>query len=360
MSFTDKKREEIKKYLLRKIAVDDKDAIGKTMDNFGISVTSAKRYLNEAIDNGVIDIAKTVACGYRLREEKFCRTVNIADNQVSEDRIFDAYIAPRLSMCNGAAMKIWQYACAEILNNAIEHSRGSNLCIEVNVNALYTQVVISDDGVGTFRTLLEYMSANGWDNPREEDALVELYKGKITSNPSCHSGEGIFFSSKTLDEFALWSDKQMYKSGNGMPDKVIQTHLLSYASRIQKIGTLVWMKLENQTERSITEVFNMYTDMEQGFIKTSIPIKAACINGEPVARSQARRICDRLETFKEVILDFEGVEFMGQGFADELFRVYASAHPQVILCPVNAMPDVERMIRHVGRGHLPENIKWPC
>ena len=28
MSFTDKKREEIKKYLLRKIAVDDKDAIG--------------------------------------------------------------------------------------------------------------------------------------------------------------------------------------------------------------------------------------------------------------------------------------------------------------------------------------------
>lgn len=40
-----------------------------------------------------------------------------------------------------------------------------------------------------------------------------------------------------------------------------------------------------------------------------------------VARSQARRICNRLEEFKEVILDFQDVEYMGQGFADEVFKV---------------------------------------
>ncbi len=50
------------------------------------------------------------------------------------------------------------------------------------------------------------------------------------------------------------------------------------------------MKPENETERSVTDVFNMYIDVEQGFIKTSIPMMAACINGEPVARLQARRI----------------------------------------------------------------------
>lgn len=226
------------------------------------------------------------------------------------------------------------------------------------MNALYTQVVIGDDGVGTFRTLLEYMSANGWKRPREEDAIIELYKGKITSNAASHSGEGIFFSSKMVDEFVLWSDAQIYKCGNKISSETLQAHLLSYALRIQKIGTLVWMKLENETERSMTEVFNLYTDMEQGFFKTNIPVKAACINGEPVARSQARRICERLETFKEVILDFDGVEFIGQGFADELFRVYATAHPQLILHPVNVAPDVERMILHVGRGRLSENIKW--
>ena len=64
----------------------------------------------------------------------------------------------------------------------------------------------------------------------------------------------------------------------------------------------------------------MYTDIENGFIKTYIPVKEACITGEPVARSQARRICNRLDEFKEVILDFEKIEFIGQGFADEICR----------------------------------------
>ena len=60
----------------------------------------------------------------------------------------------------------------------------------------------------------------------------------------------------------------------------------------------------------------MYTDIENGFIKTHIPVKEACISGEPGARSQARRICNRMDEFKEVILDFEKIEFIGQGFAD--------------------------------------------
>lgn len=89
----------------------------------------------------------------------------------------------------------------------------------------------------------------------------------------------------------------------------------------------------------------------------SIPIKDACLTGEPVARSQARRICNRLDDFKEVIMDFNSVEFMGQGFADEIFRVYASDHPQVTLCPINMIPDVERMIRHVNRGQMSPNIR---
>lgn len=101
----------------------------------------------------------------------------------------------------------------------------------------------------------------------------------------------------------------------------------------------------------------MYADVDEGFIRTRIPIKEACISGEPVARSQARRICNRLTEFKEVILDFDGVEIMGQGFADEIFRVYAAAHPQVILCPVNMEREVSRMIRHVSRGRLAENVR---
>ncbi|MBQ6886514.1 MAG: DUF4325 domain-containing protein [Lachnospiraceae bacterium] len=359
MSFTDKKREEIKKYILRKIALDDAEVISKTMDNFGISITSVKRYLQEAIKSEAIMTADDCECGYKLVEHIFCGQVDLEQGHLEEDRIFEDYIAKYLKHCNEAAFRIWQYTCQEMLNNAIEHSRGGNICIEVHVNTLFTKVIILDDGVGTFRTLVEYMSKNGWENPREEDALIELYKGKITSNAACHSGEGIFFSSKMTDEFMLWSDARVYMCGNGKNSATIQSHLLAYASRIKKIGTIVCMSLENETERRIGEVFDMYTNIEEGFIKTHIPVKEACINGEPVARSQARRICNRLEEFKEVIFDFSNVEFIGQGFADEVFRVYAVAHPQVVLCPMHMVPEVERMIRHVGRGKLPENVRLP-
>ena len=54
-------------------------------------------------------------------------------------------------------------------------------------------VIIIDDGLGVFNTLLEYMKEHGRKKTRQEDALVELYKGKITSNRACHLGEGIFF-----------------------------------------------------------------------------------------------------------------------------------------------------------------------
>ena len=54
MSFDSQKREEIRKYILRKIALNDKELIAKSMDSFGMSVTSVKRYLKEFVEQEVI------------------------------------------------------------------------------------------------------------------------------------------------------------------------------------------------------------------------------------------------------------------------------------------------------------------
>lgn len=356
MSFTEKKREEIKKYILRKIMSDDENFIAKTMDNFGISITSVKRYLQELESCNVIESSDQKKCKYHLAEAIHREEIDLKGNRNNEDRIFSASVKPYLINCNDKAHRIWQYVCAEMINNAMEHSDGNKLCIEVRSNPFSSSVLILDDGIGVFATLLDYMKKHGWEDPITEDALIELYKGKITSKEENHSGEGIFFSSKMVDEFCLWSDSYIYKAGHGKAPQTIQSHLSAYKTRIDRIGTLVLMRLENETERNISEVFGMYTDAEEGFVKTMIPVKEACISGEPVARSQARRICNRLEAFQEVVLDFKDVEFMGQGFADEMFRVYAVAHPQVKMHPINMLPEVGRMIRHVGRGKLPENV----
>ena len=356
MSFTEKKREEIKKYILRKIAQGDGAVLEKTMDSFGISITTVKRYIKEALDNGIIEYASGEKESYQLIEKEYRTSVSLEEEMPEEDVLLQQHIMPYLSGCNEKARVIWQYCCAEILNNAIEHSRGTQIGIIVTSNALNTTVVISDDGAGVFSTLTEYMAGNGWDYPRVEDALVELYKGKITCDSRNHSGEGIFFSSKMVDSFVLWSDSLILKWGCQDEPEIVKSHLATYAARIWKENTMVMMTLENETEREAGQVFDTYADVDEGFIRTRIPVKEACITGEPVARSQARRICHRLETFREVILDFSDVTLMGQGFADEIFRVYALEHPQVLLRPINMSHQVERMIRHVGRGQSAENI----
>lgn len=66
-----------------------------------------------------------------------------------------------------------------------------------------------------------------------------------------------------------------------------------------------------------------------------------------MSRSQARRLVARFERFRHVVLDFAGVEEIGQAFADEVFRVFAAGHPSVELRPINAAPAVMAMVRRV-------------
>ncbi len=80
---------------------------------------------------------------------------------------------------------------------------------------------------------------------------------------------------------------------------------------------------------------------------TSIPIKNIFDNAYPVSRSQAKRLYNRLDRFEEVILDFDGVTSMGQGFAHELFVVFQRENPDIKLEVINCNDEVMKMIRHV-------------
>ena len=70
---------------------------------------------------------------------------------------------------------------------------------------------------------------------------------------------------------------------------------------------------------------------------------------DPVARSHARRVLKDAEGYKELVIDFRGIEFMGRGFADEVFRVFQNKYPDIQLEVTNANETVLGMIRHVKR-----------
>lgn len=92
-----------------------------------------------------------------------------------------------------------------------------------------------------------------------------------------------------------------------------------------------------------------FTPLEEGFVKSLIPMKEMCLLSDPVVSSQARRILRRLDEFREIILDFRDIDFTGQGFADEVFRVFRDQHPDITLTVINANGSVPGMIRHVKR-----------
>jgi hypothetical protein len=66
--------------------------------------------------------------------------------------------------------------------------------------------------------------------------------------------------------------------------------------------------------------------------------------GSFVSRTEAKAIGTRLEGFEEIELDFSGISEIGQGFADQLFRVWARENPSSHLVPINANPAILAMI----------------
>lgn len=97
-------------------------------------------------------------------------------------------------------------------------------------------------------------------------------------------------------------------------------------------------------------------ERDQAFAKTSFQASLAQHPGEDlVSRSQAKRLMARCERFREVTIDFVGVEFIGQAFADEIFRVFAGQHPGLTIQATNTNAVVERMIQRVrGNGSPPQ------
>jgi diguanylate cyclase (GGDEF)-like protein len=81
------------------------------------------------------------------------------------------------------------------------------------------------------------------------------------------------------------------------------------------------------------------------FSKTRLHVKMFQFGERFVSRSEAKRITQGLEKFESVILDFRGVEWVGQGFVDEVFRVWAGRHPRTRLEPVNMSEAVGFMIK---------------
>jgi len=257
---------------------------------------------------------------------------------LEEHIVWSDHLNPLISGLPEESMQILDYACNEMLNNAIEHSEGNTVRVRVEKGPGETKVLIADDGVGIFEKLQREL---GLETPH--DALLELCKGKLTTDPERHTGEGIFFTSRACSEFSILSGSFSFIHYGG--EDWMTDHKEDPTQ-----GTQVAMTVAVEPDSTLKEVFDEHTasDGEFGFSKTHVPVKLADYGTHGLtSRSKARRIINRFDRFSEVILDFEGVDYIGQGFADEIFRVFRKKHPGVSLKCANTSEDVRSMVKHV-------------
>ncbi|MGI8876262.1 MAG: STAS-like domain-containing protein [Egibacteraceae bacterium] len=109
-------------------------------------------------------------------------------------------------------------------------------------------------------------------------------------------------------------------------------------------GTLVCLEVRRASATRLDEVFSQFTDEDQSFTKSKVTIKLYGYGVRFISRSEAKRVGRGLERFRVVELDFTGVEEVGQGFVDELLRVWPSGHPTTRLEPTNMSPAVAAMV----------------
>lgn len=255
-------------------------------------------------------------------------------NALDEHHLWLTDIAPLVSDLRPTVVDIWRYGVTEMVNNTIDHSDGSHVSVTVKRNALRTTIRVTDNGEGIFHRIQRLM---GLYDPRE--SILELAKGKLTTDPDRHSGEGVFFTSRMFDQFSIVSRNLYFSHKTESPDWLID-------GEGDVVGTSVVMTLDNDATRTTKEVFDEFAAPEEyTFAKTIVPVRLAQHEGEKlVSRSQAKRLTMRFERFKTIVLDFSGVEEIGQAFADEVFRVFQTAHPSIEMVPVHMSNEVRNMV----------------
>ncbi|MCG2711086.1 MAG: DUF4325 domain-containing protein [Candidatus Omnitrophica bacterium] len=232
---------------------------------------------------------------------------------------------------------ILEYAFTEMLNNAIEHSRSEK--VEITMEKLSENIAFTvfDKGVGIFNNIMRKRKLDS-----TLEAVQELLKGKQSTMPETHSGEGIFFTSKAADMLTIKSSTKKLMFDGFLSDIFLK-------DTKETAGTKVYFCIEIDSKKQLSDLFREYTDDSFEFSKTKVKVKLFKDKVNYVSRSQARRILSGIDKFKTLILDFKDIDTIGQGFADEIFRVWHSKHPQKRIEVLNAGENTRFMIERAKK-----------
>jgi anti-sigma regulatory factor (Ser/Thr protein kinase)/biotin operon repressor len=331
-----KRGEQIRQFILANVEEHPRDVTTLTAQEFGITRQAVNKHIQSLVEQkAILAEGSTKNKSYHLHPLiEWTQTYQLT-SKLEEDVVWDADIKPLVADLPDNVKDIWVYGFTEMLNNAIDHSSGSGVFIKVKRTATNTEIIIYDNGEGIFKKIQRELHLHD-----ERHAVLELAKGKLTTDPERHSGQGIFFTSRMFDRFEILSGNVCFSHEfNKAEDWILERHK-------SQSGTGVFMKLDNNTSRTSKQIFDDFSSGDDyAFTKTVVPVRLAQYGDERlVSRSQAKRLLAGVDKFKVVVFDFSGVEAIGQAFADEVFRVFKKQHPEMEIMSLNTSQEVARMI----------------
>jgi len=335
----------IRDLAIQLIAEGDLNPIAAICKKLEVSRQAAHRQLRQLVSEGVLrQTGRTRARKYEL-VTTVDETIGVAVAAgTAEDRIWRESVAPLLGALPDNVLDICHYGFTEMFNNVVDHSGSPSATIDVKRSAGDVRLTVADKGIGILEKITRELSLDD-----HRHAILELAKGKLTTDAERHTGEGIFFTSRMFDTFSIQSGDLSFVHFAPEDDWLVD------ANGGAQEGTAVLLAISVFSKRRMQDVFTKYASQEDdyGFSRTRVPVRLLRYGKENlVSRSQAKRLLARFDRFKEVVLDFKGVSSIGRAFADEIFRVFTTSHRDTHLYAINASKSIKAIIGEVlGRAN---------
>lgn len=333
---------EIQKFILKNVSQYPDNIVSLAAEKFGVSRTAVFFHMKKLKESGLIHQEGTRnKSKYYLAPDKEPTEPEITfDYEVGKSGEYEIWkqdIKPNLGPLKKNVEDILQYGFTEMFNNVIDHSESKTAFADIKEENGSIVLTIHDWGVGVFAKIASFFNIQDM-----REAVIKLHQGKVTTDASKHSGQGIFFTSRAVDWFVIMANGFRYIKNNAEDDEWYWEK-----QENEDKGTSIRLKIRKDSPRILKDVFDAFTNPDNyKFDRSHIRIELGNYEEDYfISRSQAKRLLAGLTDFKTVTMDFKNIRNVGQAFVDEVFGVFGLENPDIHFSIINANEDVLFMIK---------------
>ena len=215
---------DIKEYIIERLNKKTKVSSRYLVRKTGFTRSYLNRFLQELIEEGqIVKIGKARKTIYILadaeklesfRESRMNYSLCLKnDFQIPSTSLNTLEsIKKETGIFSGLSVNVVEIidsSFTELLNNAIVHSGAESINIKMKREQDFISTEITDNGIGIFKKIMEHFSLKN-----ELEAIQQILRGKLTTFPESHAGQGLYNVSKSCDSFVIHSGRKKFMLNN--------------------------------------------------------------------------------------------------------------------------------------------------